>query len=66
VKRAESLSVDLQDLPLPEFQAIEPRITEDVRTFLSPEASVASRNSYGGAAPAQVRAQIERWKERLS
>jgi argininosuccinate lyase len=66
VKRAEGLGVDLQDLPLGEFQAIEPGITEAVYAVLSPEASVASRNSYGGAAPAQVRAQIERWKERLS
>ena len=66
VKRAETLGVDLLDLPLAEFQAIEPEITEAVYAVLSPAASVASRNSYGGAAPAQVRAQIERWKERLS
>ena len=66
VKRAESLGVDLVDLPLAEFQAIEPGITPAVYAVLSPAASVASRRSYGGAAPAQVRAQIERWKERLS
>jgi argininosuccinate lyase len=66
VKRAETLGVDLSDLPLTEFQAIEPGITPAVYAVLSPAASVASRMSYGGAAPAQVRAQIERWKERLS
>jgi argininosuccinate lyase len=66
VKRAENLGVDLADLPLAEFQAIEPGITEAVYAVLTPAASVASRKSYGGAAPAQVRAQIERWKERLS
>jgi argininosuccinate lyase len=66
VKRAETLGVDLSDLPLIEFQAIEPGITPAVYAVLSPAASVASRMSYGGAAPAQVRAQIERWKERLS
>ena len=66
VKRAESLGVDLVDLPLAEFQAIEPGITPAVYAVVSPAASVASRSSYGGAAPAQVRAQIERWKERLS
>ena len=66
VKRAETLGVDLQDLPLAEFQAIEPGITEAVYAVLSPQASVASRKSYGGAAPTQVRTQIERWKERLS
>jgi argininosuccinate lyase len=66
VKRAEALGVELMHLPLAEFQAIEPGITAEVHALLAPEASAASRNSYGGAAPAQVRAQIERWKERLS
>ncbi|HUO22287.1 MAG TPA: argininosuccinate lyase [Caulobacteraceae bacterium] len=65
VKRAETLGLDLPDLPLAEFKAIEPGITEAVYAFLTPEASVASRKSYGGAAPVQVRAQIQRWKERL-
>jgi len=66
VKRAEALGVDLPGLPLSELQAIEPRITADVYTVLTPEASVASRTSYGGTAPVQVLAQIARWKERLS
>jgi len=66
VKRAEALGLDLASTPLEEMQAIEPRITSDVYQVLSPEASVASRQSYGGTAPVQVRAQIEHWKERLS
>jgi argininosuccinate lyase len=66
VKRAEALGVDLPDLPLAELQALEPGVTADVYDVLTPAASVASRISYGGAAPAQVRAQIHRWKERLS
>jgi argininosuccinate lyase len=65
VKRAETLGVDLPDLPLDQLQAIEPRITEDIYRVLTPEASVASRTSYGGTAPSQVRAQIQRWKDRL-
>ncbi len=65
VKRAETLGVDLPDLPLGQLQAIEPRITEDVYKVLTPEASVASRTSYGGTAPSQVRVQIQRWKDRL-
>ena len=65
VKRAEDLGVDLPDLPLAQLQAIEPRITEDVYKVLTPDASVASRTSYGGTAPSQVRAQIQRWKDRL-
>jgi hypothetical protein len=39
---------------------LDPRITEGVYMVLTPEASVASRKSYGGAAPDQVRAQIKR------
>jgi argininosuccinate lyase len=66
VKRAETLGLkDLATLPLAELQAIEPRITEDAYKVLTPEASAASRTSYGGTAPAQVRSQIARWKERL-
>jgi len=30
---------------------------------LSVEASVASRTSYGGTAPDQVRSQVARWRE---
>jgi argininosuccinate lyase len=66
VKRAEALGLDLPSLPLLEMQAIEPRITSDVYQVLTPQASVASRLSYGGTAPVQVRAQIKLWKERLS
>jgi argininosuccinate lyase len=65
VKQAEALGVDLAHLPLEELKRLEPRITEAVYKVLSPEASCASRTSYGGTAPSQVRAQIKRWKERL-
>jgi argininosuccinate lyase len=66
VARAEALGCDLADLPLEALQALEPRVTPDVYAVLSPAASAASRQSYGGTAPAQVRAQIARWKDRLS
>ena len=66
VKRAEQLGVDLPDLPLGELQAIEPGITAGVYQVLTPERSVASRISYGGAAPSEVRRQVSLWKERLS
>lgn len=62
VKRAESLGVDLAQLPLAELQNIEPRITAGVYDVLSPQASVASRVSYGGTAPQAVRGQIARWE----
>ena len=65
VKKAEGLGCDLPGLPLAELQAIEPRITSAVYEVLTPQASAASRKSYGGTSPEQVRAQIARWKEKL-
>jgi argininosuccinate lyase len=65
VKRAEELGCDLPGLPLAELQALEPRINGGVYDVLTPDASAASRRSYGGTAPDQVRAQIKRWKEIL-
>ncbi|MBA4010589.1 MAG: argininosuccinate lyase [Phenylobacterium sp.] len=65
VKKAEGLGVDLPGLPLADLQAIEPRITAAVYDVLTPQASAASRMSYGGTSPQQVRAQIARWKEKL-
>jgi argininosuccinate lyase len=66
VKRAEQLGVDLPAMPLEELQAIEAGITADVYQVLTPERSVASRISYGGAAPSEVLRQVTLWKDRLS
>jgi len=66
VKRAEALGCELAGVPLADLQALEPRIGQGVYQVLTPEASVASRTSYGGTAPDQVRAQIQRWKELLA
>jgi argininosuccinate lyase len=65
VKRAETQGVELAALPLAELQAIEPRITGEVYAVLTPEASAASRTSFGGTSPERVRAEIARWKEIL-
>ena len=65
VRRAEQLGCDLPGLPLSELQALHPQITQEVYRVLTPESSVASRGSYGGTAPDQVRAQVQRWKEIL-
>jgi argininosuccinate lyase len=66
VKRAEALGFsDLASLSLDELQAIEPQITDEVYRVLTPQASAASRTSYGGTAPAQVRGQVARWKDLL-
>ncbi|MDB5454051.1 MAG: argininosuccinate lyase, partial [Caulobacteraceae bacterium] len=65
VREAEGLGLDLAELPLQALQVLHPQITSGVYQVLTPQASVASRTSYGGTAPAQVRVQIQRWKERL-
>ncbi len=65
VKRAEALGVGLGELPLTELQALDGRITEGVYEVLTPEASCASRQSFGGTAPEQVRARIADWRSRL-
>jgi argininosuccinate lyase len=65
VAKASKAGVPLHQLPLKEMQAIEPRITADVMGVLSVEASVKSRNSYGGTAPKNVLAQAKAWLRRL-
>jgi len=65
VAMAEAKGCDLPDLSLADMQSVRPEITEDVFAVLGVHNSVSSRTSYGGTAPTQVRAQIERWKERL-
>ncbi len=66
VKLAEEQQLTLEALSLDHLQSIEPKITADVLKVLTPEASLARRTSYGGTAPAQVRAALERVKTRLS
>jgi argininosuccinate lyase len=65
VAKAEAKGVDLPDLALEEMQAEHAGITEAVYGVLGVHNSVASRTSYGGTAPEQVRAQVARWRERL-
>ena len=66
VALAEQGGVDLPDLSLAQMQSVHGQITDDVFNVLGVHNSVASRQSYGGTAPAQVRAQIARWKEKLA
>ena len=65
VRLAEQRNVDLADVPLADMQGVEPRITADVLSVLSVEASVASRTSYGGTAPQNVRKMARDWVKRL-
>ncbi|SEP78680.1 argininosuccinate lyase [Thalassovita taeanensis] len=65
VALAEGKGCDLPELSLDDMQAVHAGITAAVFDVLGVDNSVASRVSYGGTAPVQVRAQITRWKEVL-
>ena len=58
VRAAEAAGCGLADLPLATLQAIDPRVQAGVFDVLSVERSVASRTSFGGTAPTQVRAAV--------
>ncbi|RHW17710.1 argininosuccinate lyase [Sphingomonas gilva] len=58
VKAAEDAGTGLADLPLDTLAAIDARIDQRVFDVLSVDASVASRTSLGGTAPARVREAI--------
>ncbi len=66
VALAEKQGKDLPDLTLEELRSVEPRIHQGVHDVLSVEASVNSRTSYGGTAPANVAAMAAEWKARLA
>ena len=63
---AEDRGCDLPDLGLSDMQSVHGAITKDVFLVLGVHNSVASRTSYGGTAPSEVRKQIIRWNEKLS
>ncbi len=66
VRLAEEKGCGLAELPLAEMQAVEPRITAEIRAGLTVEASVASRTSFGGTAPANVRRAVAAARARLA
>jgi len=65
VKLAEEKGAGLETLSLAELQAIDMRIDDRVFAALSVEASVASRASYGGTAPQQVKHQVAQARQKL-
>ena len=65
VAKAEAKGCDLPDLSLEEMQEVEPRLTNDVFSVLTVEASAMSRQSYGGTSPVRVVEQVDQWKKRL-
>ena len=66
VKAAASHNCDLSDLPLNVLQEFHPSIDKDVFDCLSLRGSLNARNTLGGTAPAQIKAQIARHRARLA
>ena len=66
VKAAMQHQVDLSELPLNVLQGFNAKIEKDVYDVLSLRGSLNARNTLGGTAPVQVRAQIEKHLVRLA
>jgi argininosuccinate lyase len=65
VRRAEARGCTLAALPLADLQQIEPQITASVFDVLDIDRSDASRTSFGGTAPARVRAAADAARRRF-
>jgi argininosuccinate lyase len=65
VRLADERGVKLWELPLAALKEVDARIEAGVFAVLSLDASVKSRTSFGGTAPAQVRKRIEAAKKML-
>jgi argininosuccinate lyase len=63
VALADERGCQLAELDIADLQAIHPAITAGIYDVLSVEASVASRTSFGGTAPQEVRRQIAWWRD---
>jgi len=65
VALASERGVGLERLSLDELRTIHDGITDDVFSVLSVTRSVASRTSFGGTAPREVKKQIRHWRRKL-
>ncbi len=66
VRKAESLAVELPQLPLTEWQAIHPGFDESLYRVFEVEHSLSLRAAWGGTAPEAVRRQLELAKKTLA
>ncbi|MEM9601187.1 MAG: lyase family protein, partial [Pseudomonadota bacterium] len=66
VAMADDKGLTLDALSLEDMQTVEPRMTDEVFSVLSPLASATSRTSYGGTAPDRVRDQVARWRSLMT
>ncbi|MDY0913042.1 argininosuccinate lyase [Rathayibacter festucae] len=65
VKLAETRGLGLEDLDDEALRSVSPLLTPDVRSVLSIEGSVASRDGVGGTAPDRVAEQLAQLTERV-
>ncbi|MEU7527749.1 argininosuccinate lyase [Saccharothrix sp. NPDC042600] len=64
VRVAEARGVGLEDLTDDEFAGISPHLTPEVRSVLTVEGSIASRDAHGGTAPDRVAEQLKRLRDK--
>ena len=65
VRLADEKGTQVSELGLNELQSVEKRITHAIFDVLTPEASMASRKSFGGTAPERVSEAIDRTRNQL-
>jgi argininosuccinate lyase len=65
VSTAHEKGVGLDRLSLEEWRALSPLITEDVRTIFDVRRALAARTNPGAPSPANVAAELSRWREIL-
>lgn len=65
VRECEGLGIELDQLTDEQFAAISPHLTPEVRTVLTVEGSVASRDGRGGTAPVRVAEQLADLRKRV-
>jgi argininosuccinate lyase len=66
VRKAEQLGTDLNGLSDEDFKAIHPKLTPEVRSVLTVQGSINSRNTVNGTAPSSVRRQLEIAKDKVA
>jgi len=66
VKLCEDKQLELHQLSDAEMQMISPHLLPEVREVLTAEAAVAARSGYGGTAPTQVAAQLQRLQQTVA
>ncbi|MEI7770493.1 MAG: argininosuccinate lyase [Chloroflexales bacterium] len=65
VRRGIELRLPLRELPLAEFQAVQPNLDAGVYAIFDFARSVARKDSLGGTAPQRVAEQCARWRDTL-